>query len=62
MTRLLVVAILAGALALPVAMPAQAPARPPVRTAPVPVPDIAYQKFTLKNGLTLLVHEDHKAA
>jgi zinc protease len=25
------------------------------------IPDIAYKKFTLKNGLTLLVHEDHKA-
>ena len=23
--------------------------------------DIPYQKFVLKNGLTLLVHEDHKA-
>ena len=25
------------------------------------VPDIAYKKYTLRNGLTLLVHEDHKA-
>jgi zinc protease len=25
------------------------------------VPDIPYQKFTLDNGLTLIVHEDHKA-
>ena len=24
-------------------------------------PDISYQKFTLPNGLTLIVHEDHKA-
>ena len=23
--------------------------------------DIAYKKYTLENGLTLLVHEDHKA-
>src|ERR1035438_10032532 len=23
--------------------------------------DVAYQKFVLKNGLTLIVHEDHKA-
>ena len=23
--------------------------------------DIPYQKFTLKNGLTVIVHEDHKA-
>ncbi len=26
-----------------------------------PVPDIPYTKFVLRNGLTLLVHEDHKA-
>ena len=26
----------------------------------IPIPDIAYTKFVLKNGLTLLVHEDHK--
>ena len=25
------------------------------------VPDIPYKKYTLRNGLTLLVHEDHKA-
>ncbi|HEX2450948.1 MAG TPA: pitrilysin family protein [Gemmatimonadales bacterium] len=25
------------------------------------VPDIPFQKFVLKNGLTLIVHEDHKA-
>jgi zinc protease len=27
----------------------------------IPIPDIKYTKFTLKNGLTVLVHEDHKA-
>src|SRR5690242_20675053 len=27
----------------------------------IPVPDIKYTKFVLKNGLTVLVHEDHKA-
>jgi zinc protease len=27
----------------------------------IALPDIAYQKFVLKNGLVLLVHEDHKA-
>ncbi|MEO7457174.1 MAG: pitrilysin family protein [Gemmatimonadaceae bacterium] len=32
----------------------------PVR-AQSPVPDIPYKKYTLQNGLTLLVHEDHKA-
>ncbi len=27
----------------------------------IPIPDIPFKKFTLKNGLTVLVHEDHKA-
>lgn len=31
------------------------------RTPVVDVPSIPYTKFVLKNGLTLLVHEDHKA-
>jgi zinc protease len=31
------------------------------RSAPTGVPDIPFQKFVLKNGLTLIVHEDHKA-
>jgi zinc protease len=32
------------------------------RAAPleIPVPDIPYTRFVLKNGLTVLVHEDHK--
>ena len=34
-------------------------AAPPA--APLPVVDIPYQKFVLDNGLTLIVHEDHKA-
>ncbi|HXT69686.1 MAG TPA: pitrilysin family protein [Vicinamibacterales bacterium] len=37
----------------------QTPARPAPQAAPIP--DISYTKFVLKNGLTLLVHEDHKA-
>jgi zinc protease len=41
--------------------PARAPARPRAQRAePAPV-TIPYQRFVLKNGLTLLVHEDHKA-
>ena len=38
-------------------------AAPPAREAGVdiPIPDIPYTKFVLKNGLTVLVHEDHKA-
>ena len=31
------------------------------KAAPLPVVDIPYQKFVLDNGLTLIVHEDHKA-
>ena len=27
----------------------------------IPIPDIPYTKFVLDNGLTVLVHEDHKA-
>src|SRR5215467_13709973 len=40
-----------------------APARKATSTSNVniPIPDIKYTKFVLKNGLTLLVHEDHKA-
>jgi len=30
-------------------------------SADIAIPDIQYRKFTLSNGLTLLVHEDHKA-
>jgi zinc protease len=41
-------------LALLIALPARA-------QSPSPVPDIPYKKFVLDNGLTLLVHEDHKA-
>lgn len=37
-----------------------APAAHPA-AAPIAVPDIAYTKFILGNGLTVLVHEDHKA-
>ena len=33
----------------------------PVKPAPLPAVDIAYTKFVLDNGLTLIVHEDHKA-
>ena len=44
-------ALSAVALGMPLASPA----------APLDVPDIAYQKFVLDNGLTLIVHEDHKA-
>jgi zinc protease len=49
----------------------EAPAKPaavakpkavaPVNAVNIPIPDIKYTKFVLKNGLTVLVHEDHKA-
>jgi zinc protease len=46
-----VVAALVVLLCPPLASPAAAQA----------IPDIAYERFTLSNGLTVLVHEDHKA-
>ncbi|HMC31388.1 MAG TPA: pitrilysin family protein, partial [Candidatus Angelobacter sp.] len=57
-----------GAQPKPAAPKAKAPATK--TTAPasaassgvnIPIPNIKYDKFTLKNGLTVLVHEDHKA-
>jgi len=37
-------------------MPATAAAAPPSI-----IPELAWQRFTLPNGLTVVVHEDHKA-
>jgi zinc protease len=51
--------LLAPVVAAPAAPAAQA-ARPP-QPAPLPDIDIPYQKYVLPNGLTLVVHEDHKA-
>jgi zinc protease len=50
-------------------MPVIAQSEPsPVHKAPpaaapvdIPIPDIPYTRFVLENGLTVLVHEDHKA-
>ncbi len=54
--------VAAAALALASSAGAQTPARTASRTsANAAVPDIPYTKYTLKNGLTLIVHEDHKA-
>ena len=52
---------LAAALALVTSMPAlhAAPARQ-ATTPDIPIPNVPYTKFVLKNGLTVLVHEDHK--
>jgi zinc protease len=53
--------VLAFAAIASAVQPVQAAA--PARRAQVdiPIPDIPYTKFVLKNGLTLLVHEDHKS-
>jgi zinc protease len=36
-------------------------APPAAADVPIPIPDVPYTKFVLKNGLTVLVHEDHKS-
>ena len=57
------VALLALAPPLSAVRAQAAPAARPSRAAAAgaAIPDIPYKKFVLKNGLTLLVHEDHKA-
>ena len=42
---------------------APTPAQPSAVSRPVasPIPEIPYERFVLPNGLTVLVHEDHKA-
>ena len=50
-------ALIFGASALQAAPAASATA---ASTPDIPIPDIKYTKFTLKNGLTVLVHEDRK--
>ncbi len=53
--------LLAASLALASLTPLTSSAAPARSArADVAIPDIAYKKFVLKNGLTLLVHEDHK--
>ena len=59
--RASLVCLALGALALPTPIVAQIPAGGEVAIDRSPVPDIPYKKFVLKNGLTLIVHEDHKA-
>jgi zinc protease len=56
-------ALIAG----PISVVAQTPPAPAHKVSAaaasidIPVPDIKYTKFVLANGLTVLVHEDHKA-
>ncbi len=63
---MILLAVLASLSATSISVVAQEPA--PTHKAPaafasvdIPIPDIKYTKFTLANGLTVLVHEDHKA-
>ena len=44
-----------------IALGQEGAATAPPKAAALPVVDIPYQKFVLDNGLTLIVHEDHKA-
>ncbi|HEU5168911.1 MAG TPA: pitrilysin family protein [Gemmatimonadales bacterium] len=53
-------ALAAATLVAAAAVPAAAQ-RPAPRPVAAPVPDIPFQRFVLGNGLTLIVHEDHKA-
>jgi len=62
---LLLALMIAGA---GISLSAQSKPAPKATTQPaaassvnIPIPDIKYTKFVLKNGLTVLVHEDHKA-
>jgi zinc protease len=62
--RLFTLALAPVVVAASIAWPVQAaPAKPAAPAAPaeIPIPDIPYTRFVLKNGLTVLVHEDHKA-
>ena len=58
-----IVALLAGTPTRAVAQkPAPAPKKPVAASSvDIPIPDIPFTKFVLSNGLTVLVHEDHKA-
>ncbi|HHW4679325.1 MAG TPA: M16 family metallopeptidase, partial [Xylella sp.] len=55
--------LITGILSLGIAtLPPPANARPAMlATASSTIPDISYKRFTLPNGLTVIVHEDHKA-
>jgi zinc protease len=61
LSRLAALLMAVGLAALTLA--AQSPAKPPQpgAVASPRIPEIPYTKYVLKNGLTLLVHEDHKA-
>jgi len=62
-----VLAVMTALIAGPISVVAQTPPAPAHRVSAaaasidIPIPDIKYTKFVLANGLTVLVHEDHKA-
>src|SRR6478672_8967656 len=58
MTTFIRAGVIAASLAMLPLAQAAAPASAKVDIA---IPDVPYTKFVLKNGLTVLVHEDHKA-
>ena len=62
-----VLAVMTALIAGPISVVAQTPPAPAHKVSAaaasidIPIPDIKYTKFVLANGLTVLVHEDHKA-
>src|SRR5712691_4070162 len=54
-------AAIAVVLGLAAAPPATAAAQRAARSTPAAAVEIPYTRFVLKNGLTVIVHEDHKA-
>jgi zinc protease len=62
---LLIPALISGSVNAQDKAPASPTPAPKPRSVPasltIPIPDIPYTKFVLNNGLTVLVHEDHKA-
>jgi zinc protease len=53
--------VLALLLALLLAVPMSVSSAASPSAVDIPIPDIPYTRFVLKNGLTVLVHEDHKS-
>src|SRR3954451_18625119 len=59
--RFTIAAVKSGALALLLAGGGALAAAPGATTAKADMIDIPFEKFELDNGLTVVVHEDHKA-
>ena len=53
--------LVAGVLSMSAGLPAIALPQAAAAEATQAIPDIAFTRFTLPNGLTVVVHEDHKA-